>query len=63
MVQARLAESPGDLLDVVLSYLPAVEGDISLAERIRLVLEGVIEERAQFSLIGGIVLLWRAEHG
>lgn len=53
-----LVESPSDLLDVVLSYLPAIEGDVQLSGAVRQILEGLIQERAEFSLIGGIVLLW-----
>ena len=58
LLSARFGQPPTELLDVLVSCLPVVEGAVELTEAVRQLLEGVIEERAPFSLIGGIVLLW-----
>ena len=57
-LSARFGQQPTELLEVLLSYLPVVEGEVGLAEVVRQLLQGLIEERAPFSLIGGIILLW-----
>lgn len=55
---ARIGEGPNQLLDVVLSYLPALQGDADLVEPLGRLLEEIVAERAGFSLLGALVLLW-----
>lgn len=47
-----------ELLEFVLGYLPEVQGDVELIERVGQVVEGIVSERAGFSIIGALVLLW-----
>jgi membrane protein len=49
-----------EFLGVLLGYLPAIGGDIELARTVAGVVEGIIEERTGFSLIGAIILAWIA---
>ncbi len=58
VLSARVGEPPAALLDLLVSYLPVIEGDVELVDAVRQVLERLIEERAPFSLAGGIILLW-----
>ena len=55
---ARFGEGAGELLNVVLSYLPALEGDADLVEPLGRLLQGIVAERTEFSLMGAVVLLW-----
>ena len=57
-LSARFGQPATDLLDVLVSYLPVVEGDVQLTEAVRQLLNGLVEERAPLSLIGGFILLW-----
>ena len=58
LAAARIGEGPNQLLDVVLSYLPVLQGDADLVEPLGRLLEEIVAERAGFSLLGALVLLW-----
>lgn len=58
LAAARIGEGPTQLLDVILSYLPALQGDADLVEPLGRLLEEIVAERAGFSLLGALVLLW-----
>jgi membrane protein len=55
---ARFGDTPRELLGVVLSYLPALEGDADVVGPLGGLLQEIVSERAGFSLLGAIVLLW-----
>lgn len=58
VVQAVYDRPAPDLLELVLGYLPEVEGDVELVNQVQRVVEGVIAERVGFGLIGALVLIW-----
>ena len=57
-VSARFDQGPTELVDVLVSFLPLAAGDVPLSDAVRQLLGALIEERAGFSFIGGIILLW-----
>lgn len=58
ILTARFGSASPELLNVVLSYFPAVEGDIELTQAVRNLLSGLIEERAGFTVLATLFLLW-----
>jgi len=59
-ISEREGRPTEEFLGVLLGYLPAIGGDIELARTVAGVVEGIIEERTGFSLIGAIILAWIA---
>jgi membrane protein len=57
-VSAFYEDPTTDLLQVVLTYLPVVGGDIQLVQTVGGVIEGVVQERTGYTVIGFIVLAW-----
>jgi len=60
VLSVRYEDPTAELLQVLLQYLPEVEGDIDLVQGVAQVVGGVVEERTGFSVLGGIVLAWIA---
>ncbi|TVR62083.1 MAG: YihY/virulence factor BrkB family protein [Gemmatimonadales bacterium] len=60
VLSARYDDPTAELLQVLLQYLPAVEGDIDLAQGVAQVVGGVVEERTGFSILGIVILAWIA---
>ncbi len=64
IVVSTISEREGrpteEFLEVLMGYLPAIGGDIELARTVAGVVEGIVEERTGFSVIGAIVLAWIA---
>jgi membrane protein len=58
LLTARFGYPTPDVVAVLLSQIPMVEGDVNLPRAVGAVLEGLVAERAGFSLVGGLVLLW-----
>ncbi len=58
LLRARLGEPSEVLLALLLEYLPAIEGDIELQETVRGLIEGVLAESANFSVVGALFFLW-----
>ncbi len=54
---ARFGDPARELVALLMSYVPAMES-AAVRETLRQVLQGVIDERAPLSAIGGLVLLW-----
>ncbi len=57
-LSARFGTATQDLLQIVLSYIPSIGGDVNLSESILTGLEKLIEGRATFSVIGALILIW-----
>ncbi|MEX0842753.1 MAG: YhjD/YihY/BrkB family envelope integrity protein, partial [Gemmatimonadota bacterium] len=58
-VASSLYDRPGSsIVRVVVDFLPQVGGDLELINRVEGVVEGLVEERTSFSLIGALVLAW-----
>ena len=57
LVTARFGAVGPELVEVVLGYLPAT-GDVGLREMVASLLDGLVAERAGFSLLGAVVLAW-----
>lgn len=57
-LSARFGHATPELLVLVVSFLPQVNGEVELAESVLRLLEGLIEERTGFSILGALVLLW-----
>jgi membrane protein len=58
VLTARFGYPTPDVVAVLLSQIPMVEGDVNLPRAVGAVLEGLVAERAGFSVVGGLVLLW-----
>jgi YihY family inner membrane protein len=59
LVTARFGAVGPELVDVVLGYLPAT-GDVGLREMVDRLLDGLVAERAGFSVLGAAILAWIA---
>jgi membrane protein len=55
---ARFGASTSGILEVVLTQLPTIRGDVVLTDAVERVLAGLIEERTGFSILGALILLW-----
>ncbi len=60
VLSARYDDPTAELLQVLLQYLPEVQGDIDLAQGVAQVVGGIVEERTGFSLLGLVILTWIA---
>ncbi len=58
VARARFVDPSGVIVGYILEGLPAVRGDVNLAQNVRGIIDGVIDERAGLSLIGAIFLIW-----
>ncbi|GEM_PF-134432 len=58
VVTARFGHPTPELLRVLLAYLPEVQGDIELVQTVGRIVEGIVEERTGFTLVGAVVLAW-----
>jgi len=58
LLTARFGYPTPDVVQVLLSQIPLVEGDVDLPQAVGAVLEGLVAERTGFSILGGLVLLW-----
>lgn len=58
VLTARFGGASPELIEVVLSYFPAVEGDIELTQAVRGLLGGLMEERTGFTILAALFLLW-----
>ncbi len=59
LVTARFGAVGPELVEVILGYLPAT-GEVGLRDMVNRLLEGLVAERAGFSLLGAVVLAWIA---
>ncbi len=60
VVTARFGQPTPELLQVLLAYLPEVQGDVELVETVGRFVGGIVEERTGFTLVGAVVLAWIA---
>ena len=58
VLSAQFGRTTPELLSFVGSFLPQINGEMQLAESVARLLEGLIDERTGFSLVGALVLLW-----
>lgn len=58
VLTARFGYPTPDVVAVLLAQVPMVEGDVDLPRAVGAVLEGLVQERTGFSVVGGLVLLW-----
>ncbi len=58
VLSAHFGRTTPELLAFVSSFLPQISGEMELAESVARLLEGLIEERTGFSLVGAAILLW-----
>jgi membrane protein len=58
VLTARFGYPTPDVVQVLLSQVPLVEGDVDLPHTVGVALEGLVQERTGFSIVGGLVLLW-----
>jgi membrane protein len=58
VVSARYADPVTELLQALMAYLPAVEGEIELIRTVGGFVEEVVRERTGLSLVGAGLLLW-----
>lgn len=58
VLTARFGYPTPDVVQVLLSHVPMVEGDVDLPHAIGAALEGLVQERTGFSVVGGLFLLW-----
>jgi YihY family inner membrane protein len=58
VLSARFGEVTPELMDVVLTYIPAVEGNVQLTGAVAQILDQLISDRAGFTVLGGLVLMW-----
>jgi membrane protein len=59
LVTARFGAVGPELVEVVLGYLPAT-GEVGLRDMVNRLLDGLVAERAGFSVLGAVVLAWIA---
>lgn len=60
VARARFVDPSGVVVPYLLEILPAIQGEVNLIENLRGVIDGVVEERAGYSVVGSVVLLWVA---
>ncbi len=58
VVSTFYADPTGDLVQILLTYLPVVGGDFQLVETVGRIVEGILEERTGYTVIGFLVLAW-----
>lgn len=58
VLTARFGYPTPDVVDVLLRQVPLVEGDVDLRRAVGPALEGLVQERTGFSIVGALFLLW-----
>ena len=58
IVTARFGAGAPELLDVILAYIPAVEGNLQLSDAVRGLLLQLLDDRTGFTIVGALILLW-----
>jgi membrane protein len=58
VLTVRFGYPTPDVVQVLLSQVPMVEGEVDLPRAVGTALEGLMAERTGFSIVGGLVLLW-----
>jgi membrane protein len=58
VLTARFGYPTPDVVQVILSQIPMVEGEVDLPRAVGTALEGLMAERTGFSIVGGVILLW-----
>lgn len=58
ILAARFGESGAFITSFLLDALPAVQGDVELISSVEGVVEGLLAERASFSLVGALFFIW-----
>jgi membrane protein len=58
ILTARFGYPTPDVVQVLLSQVPMVEGDVDLPQTVGVALEGLVQERTGFSIVGALFLLW-----
>jgi len=55
---ARFGAGAPELVDLILAYIPAVEGNLQLTDAVRGLLAQLLDDRAGFTIVGALILLW-----
>lgn len=58
VLSSRFEDPAGAILDLLVEGLPAIGGDIDLANTVRAAIEGVMEKRGPLGGIGAVLLIW-----
>lgn len=58
VLQARFAEPSEVVLAFLFEVLPALEGELDLAQGMRSFVNGLVADRAGLSLVGAVIFLW-----
>jgi len=58
VLTSRLPDPGLALVDLMSEQIPAIEGDIRLASRVREAVNGILDQRAGFTTIGLLLLIW-----
>jgi len=55
---AQYGDPAAEIVNRLLAYLPAIGGDVDLVETIKRPIDGILESRRGFTLIGAFLLVW-----
>lgn len=58
VLSARFGDPASAVLPLIVDELPRIGGDVDLAEKVRRVIQGVVEERAGVSAVGALIFVW-----
>lgn len=58
VLEARYPDSATFITNLLLDYLPEVEGEVELVESVQGVIDQILAERAGFGLVGALFFIW-----